>query len=76
MSDKLYCPSFIYEICVVSAVKNFLTEAYSLDMLGQKYADGISEYYKPISKEEISGPAEEILRFFLIEKTQCLKHMI
>ena len=32
-------------------------------MLGKKYADGISEYYKPISTEEISGPAEEILRF-------------
>ena len=44
-------------------LKDFLTEAYSLDMLGQKYAEGISQYYKPISKEEISGPAEEILRF-------------
>ena len=32
-------------------------------MIGKKYADGISEYYKPISVEEISGPAEEILRF-------------
>ena len=49
MSDKLYCPTFIYEICVASAVKNFLTESYSLDMLGKKYAEGISEYYKPIS---------------------------
>ena len=63
MSDKLYCPTFIYEICVASAVKNFLTESYSLDMLGKKYAEGISEHYKPISTEEISGPAEEILRF-------------
>ena len=63
MSDKLYCPTFIYEICVASAVKNFLTESYSLDMLGKKYAEGISEYYKPISTEEVSGPAEEILRF-------------
>ena len=63
MPDKLFCPSFIYEICVASAVKNFLTESYSLDMLGKKYADGISEYYKSISVEEISGPAEEILRF-------------
>ena len=32
-------------------------------MLGQKYAEGISQYYKPIAKEEIAGPAEEILRF-------------
>ena len=63
MPDKLFCPSFIYEICVASAVKNFLTESYSLDMLGKKYAEGISEHYKPISTEEISGPAEEILRF-------------
>ena len=63
MSDKFFCPSFIYEICVSLSVKEFLTEAYSLDMLGQKYADGISQYYKPISKEEITGPAEEILRF-------------
>ena len=63
MPDKLYCPTFIYEICVASAVKNFLIESYSLDMIGKKYADGISEYYKPISVEEISGPAEEILRF-------------
>ena len=53
MSDKLFCPSFIYEICVSLSVKEFLTEAYSLDMLGQKYAEGISQYYKPIAKEEI-----------------------
>ena len=63
MPDKLYCPTFIYEICIASAVKNFLIESYSLDMIGKKYADGISEYYKPISVEEISGLAEEILRF-------------
>ena len=43
MSDKLFCPSFIYEICVSLSVKEFLTEAYSLDMLGQKYAEGISQ---------------------------------
>ena len=73
MSDKLYCPTFIYEICVASAVKNFLTESYSLDMLGKKYADGISEYYKPISTEEISGPAEEILRFLSDRKSDSFK---
>ena len=74
MSDKLYCPTFIYEICVASAVKNFLTESYSLDMLGKKYADGISEYYKPISTEEISGPAEEILGFCQIENPMFEAH--
>ena len=63
MPDKLFCPSFIYEICVSLAVKDFLTQANTLDAIAKKYSDGISENYADVYPDEISGPSEDILRF-------------
>ncbi len=63
MSDKLFCPSFIYEICIGITVKEFLVKAMSLEMVSKNYADAITKYYKNVEEIEIAGPAEEILRF-------------
>ena len=63
MSEKLYCPEFIYDICIGLAVKDFLVKALSLDMVSKNYADSISGFYKNIEEIEIAAPAEEILRF-------------
>ena len=63
MSEKLYCPEFIYDICIGLSVKDFLVKALSLEMVSKNYADSISRFYKSIEEVEIAGPAEEILRF-------------
>ena len=63
MSDKLFCPSFVYEICVGTTVKDFLIKQLSLEMISKNYADAITNYYKNVEEIELAGPAEEILRF-------------
>lgn len=63
MSEKLYCPEFIYDICIGLSVKDFLVKALSLEMVSKNYADSISRFYKSVEEVEIAGPAEEILRF-------------
>ena len=63
MSEKLFCPEFVYDICVGLAVKDFLVKQLSLDMVSKNYADAISTHYNNVEEVELAGPAEEILRF-------------
>ena len=63
MTEKLFCPEFVYDICVGLAVKDFLVKQLSLDMVSKNYADAISTHYKNVEEVELAGPAEEILRF-------------
>ncbi|MAI75993.1 MAG: hypothetical protein CBC25_02360 [Pelagibacteraceae bacterium TMED65] len=63
MSEKLFCPEFIYDICIGLTVKDFLVKQLSLDMVSKNYADAISNYYKNVEEVEIASPSEEILRF-------------
>ena len=43
MSEKLYCPHFLYDLAVGCVMYDFLTKQYSLEMVGKKYAEGLSE---------------------------------
>ena len=54
MSDKLFCPPFIYEICIGITVKEFLVKAMSLEMVSKNYADAITKHYNNV--EEILVP--------------------
>ena len=70
MSEKPYCPEFLYDITVGLTVYEFLVKDYSLEMIGQKYSRGLSDRYMPIPIEEITAPAEEIVRFMSELKSQ------
>tara|TARA_A100001388_G_C28767922_1_gene501928 strand:+ start:605 stop:1105 length:501 start_codon:yes stop_codon:yes gene_type:complete len=63
MSEKLYCPHFLYDLAVGCVMYDFLTKQYSLEMVGKKYAEGLSEEYIEIPTEELTKPAEESIRF-------------
>ena len=63
MSEKLFCPEFIYDICIGLTVKDFLVKQLSLEMISKNYSDAISNHYKNVEEIEIASPSEEILRF-------------
>lgn len=60
---KLFIPIWLYEVTVGLAIHDFLTKEFSIDMVGKKYAEGLSKHYNEIPHQEISSPAEEIIRF-------------
>lgn len=62
-NKNLYCPNWLYEVTVSMAIYDFLLKSYSIEMISKKFSEGLSEEYTPIPFEEISNPAEEILRF-------------
>ncbi len=62
-ADKLYCPEFVYQICVGLTVYDFVTKEFTLPMVSKQYATGITDHYNEVLPEELSYPAEEILRF-------------
>ncbi len=67
-TEKLYCPDFVYDICVGLTVHEFLTRELSLSMVSKKFSMAVSDHYFEIVEEEMSSPAEEILRFMSEQK--------
>ena len=63
MAEKLYCPHFLYDLAVGCVMLEYLTKQYSLEMVGKKYSEGLSDEYIEIPTEEITKPAEESIRF-------------
>ena len=66
--EKLYCPEFVFDICVGLTVHDFLTKEFTLPMVAKKYAAALSEHYTEITEEELSFSAEEITRFMSEQK--------
>ena len=63
MSEKQYCPLFLYDITVGLTIYDFLVKDYSLDMVAKRYSDGLLKHYIEIPVPEITAPAEEAVRF-------------
>ena len=59
-SEKLFCPEFVYEICVGLTVYDFVFKDLSLSMVAKQYSMGLSEHYKNIHEDEMGVPAEDI----------------
>ena len=66
--DKLFSPEFVFEICVGMAMHDFLCKDLPMAFVSQHYSSALSEHYRSISEEEISYPAEQILRFVSEQK--------
>ena len=68
MPDKLFCPEFVYEICVGQTVGDFVAKEMTLEMVAKKFSLGLSDHYHTVAMDELSLPAEEILRFMSDQK--------
>ena len=62
MSENFIVLTFC-DLAVGCVMYDFLTKQYSLEMVGKKYAEGLSEEYIEIPTEELTKPAEESIRF-------------
>tara|TARA_X000000950_G_C13737060_1_gene586814 strand:+ start:72 stop:575 length:504 start_codon:yes stop_codon:yes gene_type:complete len=63
MSEKLFCPDWLYDITVGITTHDYLTKEYSLEMIAKKFSEGLAEHYIEIPHQEISAPAEIVIRF-------------
>ena len=59
----MYCPSWIYDVAVCSAAKEFLESELSLSAFAKKYSDGLGDRYAPRPPEQIESEATNILQF-------------
>ena len=59
----MYCPNWIYQICVARVAIEYLSFELDINAYVKKYSDGLAVLYEPIPKELFSKPAEEIIKF-------------
>ena len=58
-----FCPKWIFEAACAAAAENYLSRQLDLNTVALGYAATLSEFYQPITAEEIAGVIEPILRF-------------
>ena len=59
----MYCPSWIYEICVARSAMEFLFSELGLNAFVAKYAKGLNSNYSEVNKEHLLENAEGLLQF-------------
>ena len=67
-NEKLFCPEFVYEICVGLIVYDFVFKDLTLSMNAKQYSTALSDHYKDVHEDEMAVPAEEIVRFISEQK--------
>ena len=58
----MYCPPWIFDICVARVASEFLYSELSLTPFAVKYSKGLSTLYEPIETQQLEMPAE-VLQF-------------
>jgi len=58
-----FCPKWLYEAGCGAAGAEYLSRQIDLRTVASGYAETLSEFYNPISAEEIAGVIEPMLRF-------------
>lgn len=59
----MFCPQWIFDICVARTASEFLYSELSLTPFAIKYSKGLSSIYEPIETQQIEIPAEGLLQF-------------
>lgn len=59
----MFCPNWIFDICVARTGKEFLEAELSLEGVAKKYANFISEHYNEIQPATIQQTVEGLLVF-------------
>lgn len=63
MSNELYCPKWIFDICVASTAEGFIGNDIPIDISAKKFSRGLNKHYKEVKLLEIKYGAESIIRF-------------
>ena len=59
----MYCPPWIFDICVARAASEFLYSELSLTPFAIKYSKGLSSLYEPVEAQQLETTAEGLLLF-------------
>jgi hypothetical protein len=59
----MFCPKWIFELACASASADYLSRQIDLRTVAASYATVLSEFYHPISAEEVVGVVESVVRF-------------
>ena len=58
-----FCPDWIFDAVMARTAEEFLKGEMPLNALSKKYAEGLSEKYQDVQREELSAGTESIVRF-------------
>jgi hypothetical protein len=58
-----FCPDWVFDIAVAKSAQDFLSSEVPIYVVANKYAEGLTEKYSSITKEQICEPAESLLHF-------------
>jgi len=58
-----FCPKWVFESACAAAGSEYLSRQIDLRTVASGYANTLSEFYSPVSAEEIAGVIEPALRF-------------
>jgi hypothetical protein len=59
----MYCPPWIFDICVARVASEFLYSELSLTPFAIKYSKGLSSLYEPVETEKLETIGEGLLQF-------------
>ncbi len=63
MSSELYCPKWIFDLCVTSTANSFIVHDVPIDISAKKFVRGLNKKYKEVKLLEIKFGAELIIKF-------------
>jgi len=63
LSKQLFCPKWIFDICVTSTVNSYIVHDIPIDISAKKFSRGLNLEYKEIQLLEIKYGAEAIIKF-------------
>ena len=63
MSKELYCPKWVFDICVAVSAENYIVDDILIDISAKKFSRGLNKQYKEVKLLEIKYGAEAIIRF-------------
>ena len=63
MNNNLYCPKWIFDICVAATAESFIVDDIVIEVGAKKFCRGLNKKYKEIKLLEIKFGAEGIIRF-------------
>ena len=58
-----FCPKWIFEVACAAAAADYLSSQLDLNTVARGYAVTLSEFYQPITPEEVEGVIGPMLRF-------------
>ena len=58
-----FCPKWVFEAASVAACADYISRQIDLSTVSKSYSIILSEFYQPVTPEEVSGVIEPILRF-------------